>query len=267
MKFCYTGNYVECLDFTKYDSREKAAINIYMYMLGKRYGVKDILDDAINGFTDEIQGLRNLGQGAVIQYINIIYKLPGLDEDDLLRTIALNEAKQVADAASVPITQKLLQTEAEKHIKELMPAASKHLFESGYTVFDVNKNPTCFRCYEPLGLEEDSKPAQTLCDFCLHAHYSQRLAVPFPTNAINGYSIALWQCQYCSVRWTCEGIRTRAVVMKECPCCAVNGLKLEASEVDGWVCEQCGMIWGTSSTKGKDALPLEVCICCPKILG
>ncbi|PVH94886.1 hypothetical protein DM02DRAFT_660670 [Periconia macrospinosa] len=263
IKFCYTQNYHDCFCFsceTPRTPRHRSARHILMYALGQQYGVKDIFPHATKGFKDEIKKLRNVENNEIImRRINLIFKLFKDDENNMLRAEALEEARWVA--STTLSKQWLLQREQE--FKELMPIASRYLFEDNSMIrellkpagFSEAKVPACYRCFDPLETPDQmSNFKRCLCKRCKKN----------PHKGAKGYSLALWQCQRCLVRWTCEGTRTRAELLNKCPCCQVLEMErrppLESIE---WECKKCGTLWDTFSIKPRYTEELNECICCP----
>lgn len=256
-------------------------IHIFMYALGKQYSVRTILPHAANAFRDTVHQLRNVDQSAIIKSINLIFELElelKFGDDNTLRAVALEEAKLIADKTSVSVTpdllQAALQAEGEKHIKELMPVASKHLLANGYTfqkppdaVQKPSDDPTCFRCFKALeGVipMHTSISGQRLCEHCAATRLDTFTFDCIPKTFNNGYSLTLWQCRRCSAEWSCEGTRTKALPLTECMCC-YDGYDFGE---DKWECQKCKMIWISNSNGLIDRVSdLKECVCCPLELG
>lgn len=269
LQFCYTSDYSECIDFRELDGRETCNAHIMIYLLGKIYGIKDILPHVAQGFQIEVQKMRNEDRSSVLDCVNLIYKLPDLDETDELRMKALDEARFMADTESKPLSQALLQAEMEKHIKSIMPDAGQDLFKTGYKVLDTKKHVFCFRCTHTIDSSGISTPNQRFCNSCMTANYIQSVSGRFPSNSLNGCSITLWQCQSCSIRWTCEGTRTRAEPLVACPFCSViqhGDRSLRTAKEITWQCSNCDINWYSKLTGAQKHFPLELCICCPQTL-
>ncbi|KAF1958048.1 hypothetical protein CC80DRAFT_547100 [Byssothecium circinans] len=293
LEFCYTGQYpTHQLD--QYGPESQCIGNIYLYLIGKRYGVNDILPHAAEAFTKEVQKLRNVEGDTIANLVNLVYKLPDLGIDDILRKAALEEARIFADTMSVTIEEELVKSALERRVRELMPGATKELFANGYAIHRPSIKNTaastsfsaigkaCIRCLVPHSLEDalysdtsssdasssGSEPPSLLCNECDIVR-RPLLDMPVLIEAVTGVSLVIWQCQACNEKWACEGMRTKAERLEECPCCdrsqrVSKRLKRQsASQWVTWYCGSCWTAWWTRAMVRRDVKDMDGCICCP----
>jgi hypothetical protein len=267
LKFCYTSQYVLTdLDATGLNCKDQCMSHIYMYMLGKIYGVNDVLPHAISGFVEKARIVRKTDNDSLIQFINLIYDLPDLDTNDALRKEARNQAQFIADTASIPIRQSLFSKELRCEVVRLMPKAGVDLFANGYEPSTTPSFPdsgkTCTRCYTPLDQAEIS--SSRFCQDCVSARMES--CSVFVAEPYTGISMAFWKCFGCLEIWRGEGLKRQNLSLEECPACEIPSKPRTRSKrvlrYVAWTCAGCMMLW-KAQTVALEEFNIEKCICCP----
>jgi hypothetical protein len=108
---------------------------IYLYTLGKHYQVDDILPHAFKGFAKTTQALRSIdmdpdGRDTAF-FIELVYRLPGLDDTDALRQEATKQAELLVGNMTIKIPNEIVDKETRKHVEEILPSAGPSVLARG----------------------------------------------------------------------------------------------------------------------------------------
>jgi hypothetical protein len=164
-------------------------------------------------------------------FIELVYKLPGLDDTDALRQKARKQADLLVGDLSIRIVDEVLDKAVWKRIAKIMPTAAPDLFARGIVpkidmpmklelvnIAPVANTRKCLRCYEVLTNSADEANDTRLCRRCVINGYF-RLDIIAPWNTHMGANMVLWRCRRCGLRWNAEGVRTKAAAMNGCLAC------------------------------------------------
>jgi hypothetical protein len=275
LEFCYTGNYEECNSTDPRKPLWNCLGHIYMYALGQRYGVDDILHHAIKGFAENVQILLSTDPDShnAALFIELVYKIPNLDDTDALRNEATKQAELLVGGMLIKIPNEIIDKETRKQVEEILPNAGPSVLARGIKpkTFDMDvpsclaEERFCIRCYDVLSGEEDA--FERRCSKCDNAPFTEQ-RVDAPHQAYLGVSMIFWQCSGCNKRWNAEGARTRALEMEECLACVLGsglgrGQRLKGDPVGmSWDCSGCRTIWYARGTDKGTRAELTECICC-----
>jgi len=276
LRFCYTSEY-PVFNGTGQSKQWMVCTNhAFMYMLGKRYEVDDILPQAAQEFAKSMQLLRPTDDQEAASLVELIYKLPGLDDSDTLRKEATKQAELIVKNLSIKIPDELINKEVRKQVEQLMPNAGPTLITRGIKpkTFDIamaSRNAEehiCIRCYDPL--DPVGNTATRLCNSCRVVPFTEQ-RVGAPDKVCMGASMAFWQCSGCYKRWHAEGARARLLEMVECLHCLpppeLGRAQRSSARVSGfsgtsWHCSGCRTVWHARGTDKGTRAELEECICC-----
>ncbi|KAF2124272.1 hypothetical protein P153DRAFT_390824 [Dothidotthia symphoricarpi CBS 119687] len=195
LEFCYLNNYPPQL-WTGIGRQTLCFSHIYMYCLAKRFGVDSLLVLSATGFahTMSLLLLENKNETAFIRFINLVYDLPVLEEDDLLRVKARQQAAKFAGGEFIRLRNSFVKGVKQSRVTKAMPKAGQDLLTCSLSsdVFDLaqpipdepstpevsTKAHTCVRCTVSLNAGAAS-PDSKLCDKCKpKAHSCSNVALP-----------------------------------------------------------------------------------------
>jgi hypothetical protein len=285
LKFCYTNEYP---NFTSTEPLEAAKLvngctsHVYLYMLGKQYEIEEILPHATKGFAEDMERLRVTDIHKAAFIVELVYKLPHLATHEVLCEEARKQAGLIVEDFPIMISDEVIEKEIRKQIEELMPNAGPSLLDRGVKpkTVDVAKQPDqvmsadaldaaiCIRCYSLLDPIEIA--TTRLCYNCRPVTFVEQ-RVDAPNKALQGVSMAFWQCSGCDKRWYAEGSRTTALAMEECPSCLPSpdrgrrqkgkALKQDPTPMC-WSCSRCHTVWRTGGADKGTKPELKLCLCC-----
>ncbi|OAG03346.1 uncharacterized protein CC84DRAFT_1178823 [Paraphaeosphaeria sporulosa] len=252
LKFCYTGDYTGDYRSSPPGRRldQKATIrasrrHTYLYLLGRRYGIMDLLPLAIEGYANTVTELLQHGLDAALPRVNNAYELFGADKDDALVREARKFAERIADSMDVEFSSELLLEAKKTQINAKMPEAGPDLLLRGYkpkvpsfshlaaegsinSRLPTDDKTMCFRCRRAAPVKDTR-----LCTECTYTpilrqnpgHSSQRTdefwgrAACTNTQLQTGITCTFWACQFCDKIWQGQGLRLSENELKGCPAC------------------------------------------------
>jgi hypothetical protein len=203
---------------------------IYLYTLGKHYQVDDILPHAFKGFAKTTQALRSIdmdpdGRDPAF-FIELVYKLPGLDDTDALRQEATKQAELLVGNMTIKIPNGIVDKETRKHVEEILPSAGPSVLARGIKpkIYKLPENldalahatsylskkrerdaeaseVKCMRCRE----KSSGTMFDGLCESCFQDRKTMQRIPKAPANACMGVDVVLWECYNCGARWHTEG--------------------------------------------------------------
>jgi hypothetical protein len=304
LAFCYTGKYVDFSVSNPSGYSRYCMVHTYMYMLGKHYGVVDILAQAAKGFAESMQTLRsadhiNLRTAAdkirnAAFFIELVYKLPGLDDADALRQEATKQAESIVGNMSIKISNevidKVIDKETRKHVEEMLPNVGSRVIARGTKpeIYELPENldalahatsylskkrerdaeaseVKCMRCRE----KSSGTMFDGLCESCFQDRKTMQRIPKAPANACMGVDVVLWECYNCGARWHTEGTRTQVVTLKMCSSCRAERNVWEPPKVLDLTgellmkCSGCATIWHSAAPKDAIGVATHVYLCCP----
>jgi hypothetical protein len=282
LRFCYHNEYpsrCEFRDAEGKDAKSACRFHIYMYFLGKQFGIASLLPICVKEYAKDMSELND--ETAFGHFVNVVYDLPGLDENDLLRAEARKQAETFAGNEFLMIQTKFLQQVKQSRVAQAMPKAAQELLlqsvdarkldlsqldhdedsRAPSSEENAQEQRICVRCIEPVDNILDDSSA-VLCGLCKEASWTSK-SVYLPTRHKSGISMTFWECQGCSQLWSCGGSKRNSESLSTCRSCPDTTTR-NGPHLHFWTCRACSSTWRTFGPKNQAQVALEKCICCPK---
>ncbi|KAJ4355522.1 uncharacterized protein N0V89_003539 [Didymosphaeria variabile] len=291
LQFCYTGEYVPVVVEDASKIFYQCTKHVYLYVLGKRYGIPDGLPPAVAFFAIDIDRVRKTSIDNAISLVNAVYESLGSDTDDALVAEARKIAMRMIDSMDVRVSDEDILKIKKGHIKDRMPKASADLFDRGYepqflatgntftsSTSQRRDSDACFRCRIATPVK-DTRLCRQCTDMPVlvsnvtyapkyHQKTGNFWGPPLAGTRHKfqaGMTCTFWACIGCDRIWQGQGLHQSEIEMKECPACDPEGKYTYPRDKNGvrriyWKCHSCLTVWVAHDFERKKMSNMDSCV-------